>query len=64
MKLIHCSDIHLDSPMESNLPAEKARERRSEILSTFAELVKENDRQRQSVRIIETIFFIFNNSFP
>ncbi|MBR7099177.1 MAG: metallophosphoesterase [Clostridia bacterium] len=43
MKLIHCADLHLDSPMESNLPAEKARERRSEILSTFAELVRHAD---------------------
>ena len=43
MKLIHCADLHLDSPMESNLPAEKARERRSEILSTFSELVRHAD---------------------
>lgn len=40
MKLIHCADLHLDSPMESNLPAEKARERKAEILSTFAKLVR------------------------
>ena len=36
MKLIHCADLHLDSPMESNLSAEKARERKGEILATFA----------------------------
>ena len=40
MKLIHCADLHLDSPMESNLPPEKARERKNEILSTFAKLVR------------------------
>ncbi len=40
MKLIHCADLHLDSPMESNLPAEKARERKGEILSTFTKLVR------------------------
>ena len=40
MKLIHCADLHLDSPMESNLPPEKARERKAEILSTFAKLVR------------------------
>ena len=40
MKLIHCADLHLDSPMESNLPADKARERRNEILFTFSELVR------------------------
>jgi len=40
MKLIHCADLHLDSPMETNLPPEKARERRNEILATFSGLVK------------------------
>ena len=43
MKLIHCADLHLDSPMESNLPTEKAKERRMEILSTFADLVRHAD---------------------
>ena len=46
MKLIHCSDIHLDSPMESNLTAAQARERNSEICRTFAYMVdyaKDND---------------------
>lgn len=38
MRLIHCSDLHLDSKMESNLPAHQARERKVEILSTFARL--------------------------
>ncbi len=40
MKLIHCADLHLDSPMESNLSAEKARERKAELRSTFARLVR------------------------
>ena len=40
MKLIHCADLHLDSPMESNLPTEKAKERKNEILATFAKLVR------------------------
>ena len=40
MKLIHCADIHLDSPMETNLSADKARERKLEIRSTFARLVR------------------------
>lgn len=41
MKLIHCADIHLDSPMESNLSSEKARERKNEIRATFARMVRE-----------------------
>ena len=40
MKLIHCADLHLDSPMEANLPPDKARERRTELLSAFAKLVR------------------------
>jgi len=40
MKLIHCSDIHLDSKMESNLTAAQARERSAEILATFGRMVQ------------------------
>ncbi len=40
MKLIHCADLHLDSPMESNLPPDKARERKAELFSTFSRLVR------------------------
>ncbi len=39
MKLIHCADIHLGSKMDSNLPREKAEERRSELRATFNALV-------------------------
>ena len=39
MKMIHCADLHLDSKMESNLSAEKARERREELLQTFERMV-------------------------
>ena len=35
MRFIHCSDIHLDSKMESNLPPDKARQRRQELLDRF-----------------------------
>ena len=40
MKLIHCSDVHLDSKMESNLTAAQARERSAEICATFARMVQ------------------------
>lgn len=40
MKFIHCADIHLDSPMETNLSADKAKERKLEIRSTFARMVR------------------------
>ena len=40
MKIIHCADLHLDSRMESGLSAEKARERRLELLRTFTRMVE------------------------
>ena len=40
MKIIHCSDLHLDSKMETNLSKEKAKERKNEILLTFENMVK------------------------
>ncbi len=39
MKFIHCSDIHLDSKMESNLSARQAQERNNEICATFGRMV-------------------------
>ena len=40
MKLIHCADIHLDSPLETNLPHEKARQRRNEICASFVRMTQ------------------------
>ena len=39
MKIIHCSDIHLDSKMERNLTADQARERNGELCATFSRMV-------------------------
>lgn len=41
MRIIHTSDIHLDSPLTSRLPSDKVRERRRELLSGFGRLVEE-----------------------
>ena len=46
MRVIHTGDIHLDSKLSANLPKDKAKERRGEILNAFVSLVsyaKEND---------------------
>ena len=40
MKLIHCSDIHLDSALDSNLSAPQARERAAEVLAAFSRMVR------------------------
>lgn len=39
MRIIHCADLHLDSKMETNLSAPKAKERKREILNTFERMV-------------------------
>ena len=39
MKIIHCSDIHLNSKMESSLSSEKAKQRKQELLLTFSKMV-------------------------
>ena len=39
MKIIHCSDLHLDSKMGTNLNASKAKERNNEIILTFSRMV-------------------------
>ncbi|MBQ3640160.1 MAG: DNA repair exonuclease [Clostridia bacterium] len=38
MKLIHCADIHLDSPL-SKLSSDLAKQRRAEILATFCRMI-------------------------
>ena len=39
MRLIHCSDLHLDSRMESNLSPRQAKERSSELCAAFSRMV-------------------------
>ncbi len=39
MKLIHCSDIHLDSALGRNFSAAQARERNAELCATFGRMV-------------------------
>lgn len=39
MKIIHCSDLHLDSALRSNLPQEKAKIRNAELCMAFGRLV-------------------------
>lgn len=39
MKILHISDIHLDSALTSKLPSGKVRERRGELFATFRRLL-------------------------
>lgn len=40
MKFLHTADLHLDSPMDSKLPPEKAKERRAELLTAFSRMAE------------------------
>ena len=77
MKILHTSDIHLDSPLTSRLPADKVRERRRELLAGFGRMVEEAkslgvramiiagdlfDSERISQRALDTALDIFENA--
>ena len=38
MKIIHCSDLHLDADLRTRFDAASAAERRAELLDTFRRL--------------------------
>lgn len=57
MKMIHCADLHLDSRMESGLPAEKAKERRLELLRTFTRMIERaEEEQAEAVLLCGDLF--------
>ena len=41
MKIIHTSDLHVDSPLTAHLPADKVRERRAELFAALSSTVDE-----------------------
>ena len=52
MKIIHCSDLHLDSPLGSVLPPEKAKIRNAELRAAFARLTQFAVREGVSAVLI------------
>ena len=62
MKLIHCSDLHLDSPMETHLSEAQARERNREILATFSRMV--SYAQEQEVQAVLIAGDVYQRSSP
>jgi len=40
LKIIHCADLHLASALETSLSAEKARERRNELMIQFSQMIR------------------------
>lgn len=60
MKIIHCSDLHIDSKMQTNLPKDKAIERKKEILILFENMVAFAKNESVSVIIIAGDMFDSN----
>lgn len=57
MKIIHCGDLHLDSKMTANLPSDKAKERRAELLLSFRKMMNLcDDIQAQAIIIAGDLF--------
>ncbi len=52
MKILHTSDIHIDSPMSARLSPMKIKERRRELVANFSELVSAAIREGASAIII------------
>ena len=52
VKIIHCGDWHLDSPLDSNFTPEKAKLRNAELCATFARMVRRAVREQVSAVLI------------
>ncbi len=57
MKIIHCADIHADSKMGTHFNREQAKQRRTEIIDTFENMVAFAKRNAVKVIIIAGDFF-------
>ena len=62
MKVIHTGDIHLDSKLSANLPKDKAKERRDEILKAFVSLVSYAKEENVSAILIAGDLFDTRNT--
>ena len=50
MKIIHCADVHLDSPMNRLETSEKKKERKAELITAFTQIV--NYAKKENVRAV------------
>ena len=62
MKLIHTADLHIDSAMEANLPPEKARLRRKELLLTLGAIA--DLAEREGARAVLLAGDVFDTDRP
>ena len=61
MKIIHCADIHLGSPMDS-LPKEIAKERKADLRSSFEKMV--NFARDNGISVILLSGDVFDGTKP
>ncbi|MBQ7387189.1 MAG: DNA repair exonuclease [Clostridia bacterium] len=61
MKILHTSDIHIDSPLTARLARDKIKERRAELLSNLSRLAAECRRLGAPVMIIAGDLFDSDN---
>ena len=45
MKIIHCADIHLDSPMNRLGTPEKRKERKAELIKAYTDMISFASRE-------------------
>ena len=64
MKIIHCADVHLDSPLTSNLDRQRAAERNNELLGTFSDMADYAVREGVHAIIIAGDLFDRNRVSP
>lgn len=57
MKILHCADIHLDSPMETHMTREQAAKRNTEILKSFQRMTEYAAREKIKLVLIAGDFF-------
>lgn len=62
MKLVHCADVHLDSPLESVFPPDAARDYRRAVRSNFASLVAFADENGADALLIAGDLFDSGNT--
>lgn len=62
IKLIHCADVHLGAQMNTHLPSDKAKERRTEVRATFERMVAW--AKEQGVRAVLISGDLFDSDTP
>ena len=61
MKILHTSDLHIDSPLTTRLDSKKVRERKSELLFSFRRMTEEARREGAAALIIAGDLFDSEN---